>query len=211
MSQDDTFKKLERRAYLTYHQDGLLDLTFGVIIIGIGLIFLTDGSVGFFLSWMPFVVYLSLKRSITVPRLGYVEFRLQRSRKDNLFTIGFVMLLAIVVGGIFLLGALSAMEGTSSEPGDSIDQYIWMAISGVGAVLFVGAVLAIRVRRLVLYSTLTAIMVIAGFLLDLNPAIYLIILGAVVFITGLVMLVRFLRKYPPQNKPLDGWENHATS
>ncbi len=209
MSQDDNFKKLERQAYLTYHQDGLLDLAFGVMIFGIGLIFLTDGSVGFFLSWMPFVIYLSLKRSITVPRLGYVEFRQTRGSNDNLFIIGFVLLLAIVVGGIFLLGALSVWNGTSSEPGDSIDQYIWMAVSGIAAVLFVGAMLATRVRRLILYATLTALMVIAGFLVDLNPAVYLIILGVIVFLTGMIMLFRFLRKYPKQHSTLDGWENHV--
>ena len=50
MSQGDDFKKLERQAYLTYHQDGLLDIAFGLGILGVGLMLLTDGSVGFFLS-----------------------------------------------------------------------------------------------------------------------------------------------------------------
>jgi hypothetical protein len=209
MSQDDDFKKLERQAYLTYHQDGLLDIAFGLSILGIGLIFLTDGSLGFFLSWMPFILYLSLKRFVTVPRLGYVEFRRQRRDTGTFFILGLVLLLAIVVGGIILLGALSLWEGTASEPGESIDQYIWMAVSGVGAVIIVGAVLALRLRRLIVYAALTSIMVIAGFLLDLNPAVYLLILGAVVLITGLVMLIRFLRKYPPIDGAIDGGGKHA--
>jgi hypothetical protein len=209
MSQDDDFKKLERQAYLTYHQDGLLDIAFGLSILGIGLIFLTDGSLGFLLSWMPFILYLSLKRLVTVPRLGYVEFRRQQRDKGTLFILGLVLLLIIVVGGIFLLGALSLWEGTPSEPGESIDQYIWMAVSGIGAVIIVGAVLALRLRRLIVYAALTAIMVIAGFLLDLNPAVYLLILGAVVLITGLVMLIRFLRKYPPIDGAIYGGGKHA--
>ena len=128
-----------------------------------------------------------------------------------MFSLGIRKLVVIsLVGGIFLLGALSVWQGTSSEPGESIDQYVWMAVSAIGAVIFVGAVLALRVRRLVLYAALTAIMVIAGFLLDLNPAVYLIILGAIVLITGLVMLIRFLRKYPRIDDALDGRENHAT-
>jgi hypothetical protein len=210
MSQDDDFKKLERQAYLTYHQDGLLDIAFGLGILGIGLLFLTDASMGFFLSWMPFVLYLPLKRLVTVPRLGYVEFRRQRSGKGVFFLLGLVLLLAVVVGGIFLLGALSVWEGTPAEPGESIDKYVWMAVSGIGAVIAAGAVLALRLRRLIVYASLTAIMVIAGFLLELNPAVYLLILGAVVLITGLIMLLRFLRKYPPVDGAVDGEGNHAT-
>lgn len=210
MSQEDDFKKLERQAYLTYHQDGLLDIAFGVSILGVGLIFLTDGSVGFFLSWMPFVIYLSLKRMITVPRLGYVEFRRQQGDKNLFFIVGLVLLLIVVVGGIILLGVLSARQDLATEPGQSIDQYIWMSVSGIGAVIFVGAILALRLRRLIVYASLTAILVIAGFLLDLNPAVYLLILGTVVLITGLVMLARFLRRYPPMDSSIDG-ENHAAS
>lgn len=206
MSQDSDFKKLERQAYLTYHQDGLLDIAFGLGILGIGLLFLTDASMGFFLAWMPFALYVPLKRMVTVPRLGYVEFRRRQAGKGLFFLLGLVLLLAVVVGGILLLGALSFWDGTPSEPGESIDMYVWMAVSGIGAVIAAGAVLALRLRRLIVYASLTAILVIAGFLLELNPAIYLLVLGAVVLTTGLIMLFRFLRKYPP----MDGEGNHAT-
>ncbi len=146
-----------------------------------------------------------------MPRLGYVEFRRQQRDKGTFFILGLVLLLVIVVGGIFLLGALSLWEGTPSEPGESIDQYIWMAVSGIAAVIVVGAVLALRLRRLIVYAALTAIMVIAGFLLDINPAVYLLILGAVVLITGLVMLIRFLRKYPPIDGAIYSGGKHASA
>ncbi len=70
MSQDDDFKKLERQAYLTYHQDGLLDIAFGLSILGIGLIFLTDGSLGFFLSWMPLFCTCHSNDSLRCPGLA---------------------------------------------------------------------------------------------------------------------------------------------
>jgi hypothetical protein len=214
MSQNDDItkleRKLERRAYLTYHQDGLLDIAFGIGILGVGLMFLTDGSLGFFLSWLPFVLYLPFKRLVTVPRLGYVEFRRQKTGKGIFFLLGLVLLLAIFVGGILMLSALSLRRGPLVEPGQSIDQYVWMAVSGIGAVIAAGAVLALRLRRLMVYASLSTIMVVAGYLLDLNPAVYLLILGAVVLITGLVMLIRFLHKYPSIDGAIDGEGNHAT-
>jgi len=70
-----------------------------------------------------------------VPRLGYVEFRRQQSDTGSFFILSLVLLLVTVVGGIFLLDALSFWEGAPSEPGESIDQYIWMVVSGVGPLL----------------------------------------------------------------------------
>jgi hypothetical protein len=158
---------------------------------------------------IPLALYLPFKRLITVPRLGYVEFRRRQGGKGRFFVVGLVLLLAIVVGGIVLLGAMSLRSGPLVQPGESIDQYVWMAVSGFGAVIIAGAVLALRLRRLVVYASLTAIMVIAGFLLELNPTVYLLVLGAIVLITGLVMLVRFLRKYPRIASAVEGEGNHA--
>jgi len=72
MSQEKQFKDLGRKAYLSYHQDGLIDILIGLGILGFGLMMLTDSVVFNMLAWMPIIFYVPLKNRITVPRFGYV-------------------------------------------------------------------------------------------------------------------------------------------
>ena len=46
MSQDKELKDLARKAYISYHQDGIIDILLGIGILGFGLMLLT-GSVVF--------------------------------------------------------------------------------------------------------------------------------------------------------------------
>ena len=74
ISQSDKYRKLERKTYLYYHQDGLLDLIIGAMILGFGLNELTDTAIWGFLAVLSIIAYVPLKNRITFTRLGYVKF-----------------------------------------------------------------------------------------------------------------------------------------
>ena len=96
MSQDKQFKELSRKAYLSYHQDGLIDILIGLGILGFGLMMLTDSIVFNLLAWMPIIFYVPLKNRITVPRFGYVQFSSERTKKLRSLLVFLVGLLALI-------------------------------------------------------------------------------------------------------------------
>ena len=87
MSQSDELKKLSRKAYLSYHQDGLIDILIGLGVLGFGLMMLTDSVVFNMMAWMPIIFYVPLKNRITVPRFGYVQFTSERVKRQRLLLV----------------------------------------------------------------------------------------------------------------------------
>ena len=61
MSQDKQFKQLERMAYLSYQQDGIIDLLVGWATLSYGLNIAMDTSIWTYLGWLPIVFYIPLK------------------------------------------------------------------------------------------------------------------------------------------------------
>ena len=87
-------KRIQRKVYMTFFEDGLWDVVLGLFLLGWGFAILFD------LGWLPgvgFVVFfylaLGLKQKISYPRIGYAKpagARKQRSR-------------AVIAGGVTLL------------------------------------------------------------------------------------------------------------
>ena len=91
MTQNNDFKELANRAYMAYHQDGIIDILLGAGIVGFGMQMLFDSSAFMILTWMPFLFYMPLKNHITAPRFGYVRFtgeQEERTRNTRLILIG---------------------------------------------------------------------------------------------------------------------------
>ena len=83
MSRELNLKEIERKAWRSTYQDGLLDITLGVILLSMGLSawldraapksLLSDLSYGLLLA-VGVLVYVLGKRWITIPRIGLVNF-----------------------------------------------------------------------------------------------------------------------------------------
>ena len=75
MNPDMSKNPLRRKAYLAYHQDGIIDILIGATMIGFALWILLGYVLFTFISWLSFGFYVQLKNTITVPRFGYVRFQ----------------------------------------------------------------------------------------------------------------------------------------
>ena len=102
MAEETQFERLERKAFLSHHQDGLLDLLIGQIMLGLGL-GMASGWIGglAILGFLPIALYVPLKNRITIPRLGYVEF-IPKPSREALFKIGYPLFICTCMV-IFLL------------------------------------------------------------------------------------------------------------
>ena len=78
-------KEIEKKAFTSYHQDGLIEIFVGIVFILYGSVLLADkaGLIG--LCWLPAALIVPFKKKVTVPRMGYVTFHSSRKTRQNSF------------------------------------------------------------------------------------------------------------------------------
>ena len=188
-------KELERRAYLSYHQDGILDMFIGFNILLFGMWMLADMAylAGAFVAiFTP--IYAQVKKQITVPRLGYIKFAPSRMAKSKR-----TVLLLVIAGALaFIPGVLlfiTTQRGILA-PIQLLIEYGMIVIGVAGMVLLAAVAYVSEIRRLYAYSALFFAMFAGGYFLTIPFVYYIMTLGAVIMLAGLYLLIRFLRTYP---------------
>jgi hypothetical protein len=96
VTKEPNLKEIEKRAYMSYHQDGLLDIFAGLYILGFGLGIIMDVLWEFgFGVIMPAIliatvlpIWIEAKRKITMPRIGFVNFGTRGANKLTAFDCG---------------------------------------------------------------------------------------------------------------------------
>jgi hypothetical protein len=200
VTKEPNLKEIERRAYMSYHQDGLLDIFAGLYILGFGIGILMDilWEFGFGVI-MPSVIlvtvlpmWIAAKRKITLPRIGYVNFGIRGANK----------LIAIFVGlmvaglGAFFVFTFAVFQGGPREWLDFIFQN-GMLIVGFGSLavcILFGY--SMGLKRLYAYGLLAAVSLVIGHFLGIFFAYILFALGITVMVTGVALLIGFVKKYP---------------
>ena len=194
-SQPIDLKALERRAYLSYHEDGVLDIFIGLGALFFGLFMLTD------MFWMAGVfpaiftpVYVSAKRSITIPRIGYVKFGPQRARTPMLAILG----IGIALFLCFLVGLVGFAGYDIIPPAFFawLRAYHMLVLGAIVAVALGGTALITGLRRLYAYAALTVLLFAGGYLLGAPAWLQVLALGGLILCSGVALLIRFLRRYP---------------
>jgi hypothetical protein len=203
MTTDMDLKQLERRAWRSSFQDGLLDIYLGLLLVLLSIpallpgIFTSElreyaGYVGFAL--VAFVVYWWAKRYVSGPRMGRARFRATRKARQ---TRAKVVYGVSALGGAMLL--LLALAWRSGAPGGgspwlgspelfALGIGFWMMlVFGVGSYL-------LDFGRGYLIGALYALAFGGAILLD-QPGVFLIC-GVILVFVGLIVFVRFLQTHP---------------
>jgi hypothetical protein len=197
-------KELERRAYLSYHQDGILDIFIGFIILLFSLWILADMAylAGVFVAiFMP--IYAQAKKQITVPRLGYVKFAPSRTTKAKKTILLLVIagVLALIPGVLLFMTTLKGILA----PIQFLTEYGMIVIGLAGMVLLAVVAHMSEIRRLYAYSALFFAIFTGGYFLSIPFFYYLMTLGVVILLSGAYLLIRFLHEYPlPVGDKSDG-------
>ena len=193
MAETINLKRIERKAYTSYHQDGLLDVFAGVFILSVGLWLILDMV---WMSWILWFVavsaYAAAKRVFTIPRIGFVKFAPHRVKA--------LVAIAVMVFSLFaLLGVVAFMQVLGGGTP------IWLLFAIENRMLVIGVSVAasfyavgytFRIRRLYAYALLTLIIFVTGHFLYFPLYYYVILLGTLILLFGLAMLIRFVRRYP---------------
>lgn len=193
---------VESKAYRTFYTDGLMDIFFGLLLIGVGCNVLRlrmgmDTSTLITLAVLLLIPAFILSRLyITRPRLGYVRFGEKRKRRKAL-----ALLIAVLTQMIF--GFLLWMTFRNN----SNDQLLQKFFNPYTEFFFIVIVFSL-IGYLIDYNRLYLIGFAVGIGLRLSDALENVTQSVVVvslsfgiaglFLTalGLILLVRFLHDYP---------------
>jgi hypothetical protein len=200
MNRKMSVREVERRTYMSYHQDGLLDIFVGVYVLlfalGILLMTVTDFSTWFVIpAIFPAVmvpIWVSAKKQITMPRIGYVKFGSRGANKLMAIFIG-----VLVAGlGAFAVFTFASSQGWALTLRNLIISN-GMIIIGIGAAV-ISSLFAytMGLNRLYAYGLLTLVLFLAGHFISIPFGYFLLTIGLVIVINGFVLLMRFIRKYP---------------
>jgi len=209
MSTQLNLKEIERKAFRSTHQDGLLDICIGLVFGSMALpmfIVVQDASPGFYLvlSFLGVcageLVFWAGKKFITLPRMGQVKFGEIRRKRNKTLALILVVVVLIQVGIVLLTAGAWAIPALGDQlqelfPGRRASDLL---VSAVGA-LFVGpSMMAIAFFTDFPRGYYIALVLSLGVFLMIWFWQPLIQVGAaiLVLIPGLVMFVRFLRRYP---------------
>jgi hypothetical protein len=188
--------EIERRAYLSYHEDGLID-----IVLGIGLfiaslwayvemIYLMGGMI---VSLTP--MYMGMKKKYTFPRIGQVTFSKERTRRSqNSMTFLVIMNVIGVLGGLVFWMAFS---------GDVRPQWILLMIDNFPVVLGIagGVIWAVvgyitDLTRFYRYSAATLVVIGSANFIPTPFIAHMLLLSVIVLVSGYMQLRSFMNKYP---------------
>jgi len=214
MNKEMSLRQVEKRTYMSYHQDGLLDIFVGVYILlfgtGILLLTMTDFSTWFIIpAIFPAImipIWISAKKRITMPRIGYVNFGVRGANKMMALFLG-LMVAGLGAFMVFGLGA-SMGEGWALTLRDFFISNS-MIIIGIGAVT-ISSLFAytMGLKRLYGYGLLTFVLFFTGYFIVIPFEYFLVTIGFVIIISGFVLLIRFIQKYPlPQGDKVNAQES----
>jgi hypothetical protein len=207
MTKQNSLKEIEKKAYMSYHQDGLLDIVIGLYALAFGIGISMDKILEFsFAAIMPGIliaivlpIWIQAKKKITMPRIGFVKFGARGSNKLFALLLG----LSVAGLGVFMLFSVF-MIGQNGRPWwlEMLFQYgmIWI---GLGAAV-IGSLFAytMGLKRLHGYGLLTFALFTSGHFLSVPFEYLLLAIGSVIIASGAALLVQFIRRYPlPKGAP----------
>lgn len=203
-------KEIERRAYLTYHKDGIIDIYLGFSIVMLSIIMLSTlfegteaitmwGGMGGTLALFP-IFYRESKKRYTFPRLGYVKFseKKGRSRNSIMMLLGLGTLSSLMGLWAFYLGT----KGDVLWVETIIAHWHWFLAS-----LFLGLFMLFGyitdLKRLYYYGLGSFVLFASGNFVPVKGFWLVFALGGAMMTTGVILLQRFKREYPLESRARD--------
>jgi hypothetical protein len=201
MTKQNTLREIEKKTYMSYHQDGLLDIVIGLYALAFGIGIVAGKILYFsFAAIMPGIliaivlpIWIQAKKKITMPRIGFVKFGARGSNKLFALLLG----LSVAGLGVFMLFSVF-MIGQNGRPWwlEMLFQYgmIWI---GLGAAV-IGSLFAytMGLKRLHGYGLLTFALFTSGYFLSVPFEYLLFAIGSIIIASGATLLVQFIRRYP---------------
>ena len=196
MTNNSKLQEIERKAFISYHGDGILDICIGSALLVMAFFIWLLPEFWFFvigglIGWIS--LYTGAKKLITAPRLGYVEFSsVRRRRIQNIMIAGVLMLVVFNILGV--LAIINPIIGIFIF--ESAFTILIVGIIGAFVLALIGTML--NIRRFYSYSVVFLGVAVVTFFIPLILLLPLIVVSIVMLVYGLFLLYQFLQKYPKE-------------
>jgi hypothetical protein len=196
MAGDQDLQNLERRTYRDFYSDGIIDIYVGISLLWIGVawIWLPDmaGLAGVFPAIFIAPMLAGRKRFLE-RRIGYVKWTETRRQWEHRNLVA-----ALIAGTVFLLLGVGVymLASDSAADRDILGTMAPGLIAWLLAALAIGLAFLMSARRMLLYG---AVLIAGGIWTaqaDANPGWPLLVAGSLIAITGVAMLIGFVRRNP---------------
>ncbi len=211
MTQSLNLKELERRAFRLTYQDGLYDIYLGGMIASFAAFAFTIfpgneteslTTLFYFLlgAGLSNLVFWLGKKTITLPRIGLVNFGPVRQKRKKDLMLALAVIVAVQVLVVLLqfstLRFPAVREWLAPILGQADNSRLMVAVV---AVLFVAPGMLLiaykeDIPRGYYHAVVLALAIFVMILLD--QAWWMVLGGVLILVPGLVLLVRFLQRYP---------------
>jgi hypothetical protein len=188
-------KKIERKAYLSYHQDGLLEIIVGMFMLVMGIGMATDTFT--YMGWLGVLIiplWTLGKRWITIRRMGYAKFGSERRIREKRAKVLSGILIALLVVSLVVL--IIFRRYLPDEMRAWLRKFVLLPMGLIGMLGFGFLGYWQQIARYYIYALLILIAVFVGPVIGIPHAVYFSVTGSVITLSGLAILLRFVRKYP---------------
>jgi len=210
-------KQIERRAFRSTYQDGLLDILLGFMVVAMAITVYRPESgyspmnnMGMVLIYaVLFSLFWAAKKYITLPRMGQVRFGPIRQHKNKTLAIilGIIVLIQVFLVGMTVFSWHNPVFGAKlfGSFGDYSQEHL--AVSALSS-LFVGPpmlVIAFMIDFPRGYYIAVSMALAVFLMILINQPIYPVVIGGLIIVPGVVLFINFLKKYPiPQGDEPNG-------
>jgi hypothetical protein len=191
-------KDVEHTASL-YHGDGLLDIAIGLVILLAGaaeVLDRTSFAAIWVVLWLP--IMRSAKESITVRRMRTIDFtpapNARRRMKQGIVTAVLALAVLLTLGLVLFTKNEALLSWLTTWPREYARVFWSAVLVGAGGLIALGT----GIKRLHAYTALAVILFAVSYRLNLGYPlnVYLTVSGAIILLSGMVILARLLYKYP---------------
>jgi len=207
MPERSLLREIEKKAWLQTFEHGMWDIAIGSLFLMMGLTIATDLP-SLAAIWVAAMLpaLRQAGRKLVIPRLGHARFR-GKHRRARANTSWILAVVAILGLGAFLFMFWSRGGNTPAWVDWIVQHFvIFIGLIWGGALVVSGRI--VDFPRLYVYGGIVFGSLLAA---DLVPGYHmgtaLLIAGGAILLPGILLLVRFIRKYPKHGAPTeDGFE-----
>lgn len=194
-----SLKNIEHHLYLKYLDDGLIEIIYGFVIIIFSLGMITDAAwLGGVFGAVAISIWIPLKKKITEPRIGQLQFSSIRRKKINQQYVMFIFL-----GLITFLGGIGTFIIFSETPNGILKSFENFSLLPLGIIFSLPTFLMGLLNKIIryyLYGIIIIVIFVMGGLLKIDPTYYVLGSGIIIMISGMWLLQKFIKQYPIINE-----------
>jgi len=186
------------KALQLFHQDGIIDIISGAVLVNFGFDILNNKETTSLFTWIPIILFSSLKNKTTIPRLGYESLGGDEGQiKRWTFYPALGIVLVMMLLGIFVLGNPLNLQNTFILPFSGNSKNLFSGIILAAACFITG--MLIYLKRFYVYGIVALA---AGWISYFFLPIYFpfFLTAGVMIAYGTRLMVTFTRAYPLDDK-----------